>query len=356
MEQHKTSFNLLDVINTVPHFKAMFTVPVLFKATMQALSKDVDTVYQIAESLASNHKIDDATLRTLLRVVNDRKIFDFFKSNPFNYSVTSYLTTINNANEVERITLKDPIEISTEDANGLLTLKDHVENVILRRASELFPNNAFLRNLVTRSIFSNTFKEKFYYIGSNIDLSDPQYEDIMTIMRQDFQQIQDTDIEGHSLYDWLFVYDLLVNKHGLGGGSFTLLLDNNLQLDNPNSIVSKWLRYLKEYDTITPTYSQNLVEIKELPDLKDSFGRTKSNEDKYFENIDMGGDYMDMVEGMEEGYSYQETVKSSRPIWAMNPNYMPLFVSIDNYKNVPLINRTALWNVFDRGHLPIKMC
>lgn len=135
--------------------------------------------------------------------------------------------------------LDSPTTLSTDTFNGLISLKPYIETVIIPEIKSRYPNNSFANNLIMNSIFNSLFQERVSFVGSRIDLSNPQYEDITLIIKDHFYKIQNEVINGHSIYEWMFIYDLLVNKHYVGGNSMTMLLDNNLNLQNPDNIVTK---------------------------------------------------------------------------------------------------------------------
>lgn len=341
LEKHKINFNILDVINSVPHYKAMFTVPIQFKKAMQLLSKDVDTVYSLAyKKLSKKYRVDETVLRNVLRLVNDHKIFAFFSQTPFKYQTNMVWERASNNNNVEKMVLDSPTTLSTDTFNGLISLKPYIETVIIPEIKSRYPNNSFANNLIMNSIFNSLFQERVSFVGSRIDLSNPQYEDITLIIKDHFYKIQNEVINGHSIYEWMFIYDLLVNKHYVGGNSMTMLLDNNLNLQNPDNIVTKWVNFINTYDSMFSTVS-NLEELTAIPNLKDIFGRDTDS-------------FMEIFEGLPD-YILGE-LKSSRPGWAINPNYLPLFVSIKNFGRQPILSKDDLFKAFSKGIVTVKLC
>lgn len=341
-DQSKINFNLLDIINSVPHYREMFSVPIQFKRNMQLLSKDIDNTYTIAyKDLSRDYQVDDTVLRSLLRLVNDRKIFDFFISEPFEYESNRYWKRINNNNSVEEVVTDTPIVLSTDTFDGLISLKPYIERVIIPELKRRYPNNSFASNLIANSIHNPLFGERITFIGSRVNLSDPQYEDTIEIIKNNFYGIQNDTINGHSIYEWMYIYDLLVNKHAAGGNSITMLLDGNLNIEDPDSIVSKWVRYVNKYDKAVSTYA-NLEEVNKIPDLKDIFGRNKE-----LPGYDIYEDSFDPLIG---------SIGSKRPSWAVNPTYLPLFVSVKNFGMQVLLHRNALSSAFAKGIVTIKLC
>ena len=55
----------------------------------------------------------------------------------------------------------------------------------------------------------------------------------------DFYNISNRKIEDHSIYEWMFIYDLLVHKHNMGRSSLTMLFDSEIDLTNANHIATQ---------------------------------------------------------------------------------------------------------------------
>ena len=169
---------------------------------MQLLSKDIDTTYTLAyKVLSKSYRVDDITLRNVLKLVNDYKIFSFFTQIPFKYKSNSVWERVANNNNVERTMLDTPKELSTDTFNGLISLKPYIETVIIPEIKEKYKDNSFANNLIVNSIYNPLFRERVTFVGSRIDLSNPQYEDITSIIKNHFYQIQNEVINGHSIYE-----------------------------------------------------------------------------------------------------------------------------------------------------------
>lgn len=85
----------------------------------------------------------------------------------------------------------------------------------------------------------------------------------------------------------------------------------------------------------------NLEELTAIPNLKDIFGRDTDS-------------FMEIFEGLPD-YILGE-LKSSRPGWAINPNYLPLFVSIKNFGRQPILSKDDLFKAFSKGIVTVKLC
>lgn len=321
-EQNKTQYNILDLIYRVPHFHSMFTVPLQFKNTMQLLSKDIDNVYRIAASQAYKVWWNQDGLRQLLRAVTDRKIADFFIKYPFKYNSPFII----NANGVEK---ENNDELSTNTVLGLLTLKTYIEReIIIKELKTRFSDNEFVMNLTPSSTINALSKTEVPFFGSKVVLTDPQNEDRVHIIKKGFDVIKNIEINGHTILDWMFVYDLLVNKHSLGGNSMPVLFTNGVDFSTENAI-TKWIEYLNDYDSSHGHYKTSLTPFNNLP--IHTAKMTKDHEDDFAPDADVA--------------------------WWYKAKHLPLFISKSKglIEDV-LVDRATVYEAFKRGLLRVNKC
>ena len=337
-EEHKTKYNLLDIIYNVDHYRAMCRLPLQFKSTIQLLSKDVDTVYKIAESSADMHWNSDK-LRTLLKVINDQKIFEFFKKYPFLYKSdniyrkSGFMETNHNDDKM----------LSTATIEGLMTLKSHIEKVIWPQLIERYGDNEFVYNLVHAKSTLTAFGYPVNLMGSRIKLADPNNQDVLFMINEAFNDIGDEIIEDHTIYEWMYIYDLLVNKHSMSKNSISLLFQDHVNLADVNDINTKWVIYVNEYDSLFDTHNKYFSEaFKSVTTPKSKARILTPEEAAELEEIGDGSD--NIVEK-----------KSRIPNWAANPAILPLYVDVSKSTDI-LIDREELRNLFQNGHLPVKKC
>lgn len=269
-DQYKTSYNILEVLKSVPHFYKMMQVPIQFRTSMQLLSKDMDNLYTIGRSLSFNYELNSDILRSLLRAINDRKIVDFLIQHPFEYQ--SEFQYSENGKRIEGDEILTTKQISKDENgrsiisyNGLFTLKYYIEEVIIPMLQNKYGNNLFIRNLMPRTMNSNMWKTQIHFFGSAIDLSDPQNEDQRELIRSDFAKIAQEKIdERHTILDWMFLYDLIVHKHTIGSNSLTMLFEDHFI---NSDLIKNWYKFINEYDQLFPTYHENLQIWRAIPGI-----------------------------------------------------------------------------------------
>jgi hypothetical protein len=287
-EKYKVRFNILDLINSVPHFKAMFTVPVQFKHIVQLLSKSVDTTYRLIESkLSGQYIIDEDTIRSVLNIVNDRMIYDFLREVPFKFNTTWHYEIADNSNHVDKVEHDNQgeMEMSTDSKEGIITLKKWIEERVIGElmSNSKYANNAFVDNLIRNNAPDKYFKSLIPVFGSRIRLNDINNEDQLAIIKNDFYQIQNDVIAGHTVFEWMFMYDLLVNKHRITHNSLALLFDQGTDLSDADNIAARWVNFVNRYDQAAATYS-TMRELQKIPDLKMVFKKKSYDDDMEFDD------------------------------------------------------------------------
>lgn len=355
-EEHMQKYNLLDIIFSVEHYHAMCRIPLQFKTTMQLLSKDIDNVYTIAEK-AKKIRWNEDNLRDLLRAVNDKKIADFLSSYDFSYTpqVVYRLKggTISNVDSQGNYK-----RISTTSREGLLSLKRHIENIIIPWLKERYQNNAFLDNLVPSKSFNSLFGTKVSFYGSRISLTDQNNIDLVYAISEAFNKINqdskmnlNTDeyaiLEGHSILEWMFMYDLIVNKHTTSRNSITLLFENGVDMNDPSNIITQYVQYINDYDSYFQTFKSSLAPFKTLTTPKEKKSRYNSQEAAFEAE-------MEMMAMMENEHLHKKKKETSYP-WAPNPNVLPLFIDISTQYD-RLLDRDELYELFNNGNLVVKIC
>lgn len=330
-EAHKSSFNILDIIYTVDHYKAMFTVPLQFMNTMQILSKDVDNTYKLWQKMAYNHRSNLDSIHTLLRAINDVKIINFFIQSPFVYKSDFRKVIVNNKPSIE----EGDYTLSTNTMEGLLTLKQYIETIIIPRMQESFQDNEFVLNLVPSRKYNSLFNESTTAYGSRIRLTEPLNEDRMAIIKDHFYVISNINVEGHSIYEWMFIYDLLVHKHNMGRSSLTMLFDSEIDLTNSNHIATKWTSFVNNWDSLNNTLYLSKM-FKDLPGI----------ESKHKQSNHPDLDLYDDDDG---------SIARRKP-FLLPSNDLPLYMAHRSFNEVLLLDRMEVYNAFRRGNLILKRC
>lgn len=352
-EQHMQKYNLLDIIFNVEHYHAMCRIPLQFKTTMQLLSKDIDNVYTIAEK-SKKIRWNSDKLRDLLRAVNDKKISDFLSSTDFKYR-PQYFYRLKGGMTTNADNREDREWISTMSREGLLSLKKHIEDEIIPWMKKTYPQNAFVDNLVNSKTYNSLFGTKISAYGSRISLTDQKNLDLVYAISEAFNKINldsqlhlndYVELDGHTILEWMFLYDLIINKHTTSRNSITLLFESGVNMDDPSNIITKYVNYINDYDSYFETFDSNAAPFKTLTTPKK---KIKKDEQEAALEAEL-----EMMEMMENEYLRTKKKETSYP-WAPNPNVLPLFVDIST-QNDRLLDRNELYKLFSNSNLVVKIC
>ena len=325
-ESNKESnlFNILKIISYVPHYHEMIKVPLQFENTMRIISKDYDNVVNISDKLLDLKAIinSDLELRKIARYVNDRKIHDFFVRIGFQYLYEDEDGNVD--------------MLSTASKQGLLRFKKHVEEDIYPRIKDLrfkYEDNAFIQQLSINSRTMPLFGEKINYIGLFTNLNNPDNLDSTILIKDAFYQIQDEIIDGNTVFDWLFLYDLLVNKHTVGANNITQIFDNKIELDDKYSLVRMWVEFINEYDNNSLLYQDISNDITRL-----GIPRNDSNyQDLYNYGIQLNH------------FGYDKALYQ-------DPDIFPLYIHKDILGLDSLFSTSDLFYAFKSGKIIVKRC
>lgn len=327
-------FNILDIISSVDHYGAMLKVPFEFDKSMRALSSDYNSVAMLCDELIKKGYIisTERDVRRVAAYINQKKIKDFLISIDF-----EFIDTVDGEDLV--------LNINTSE--GLTKFKKYVEKRIypqIKKLKDRYPNNMFINNLCKDEVNSYLHKEKYEIIKTRLSLSNTKEQDIILSIKDEFRKIKDETIEGHSVYDWLYLYNLIVNPNPLSKSSMSSLFDVGLDLTDDESLISKWTKFINDYDKNIGGYFNFSKDINEL-----GFNHKGEKSDQEADDtIILDIDLLDHL-----GVSYAPSYNTSKYI---DPDELPLFISKDELGIDTLYRRRDVINAFRSGILTLKHC
>lgn len=303
----KSVFNILDVLDSLPHFKSMFNSFVVVdnlleqstnkryfvknstKILDEIINDRKDTAFNIISKIKVNGQKDNASdydERILSRVndfLDNQIAFNFLKQSGIKLDLIALMDYLNlnqinllnnNLSKIEetsytRADLKasnlDVLSIS--DQYSIALFRYLMEEYIIPRAKEVHPENGFLQNYVKTKHLSYNLKHQIsYYLDeSNFNLLEELTLGISEMKGEGYSKIyrgEDHDNsaksyninilkndssmpEGINLLDLLTMYNLITNEGRFGGNRASLLFYRDLS--DKNSISRRFLNYEKEF-------------------------------------------------------------------------------------------------------------
>lgn len=327
VEKHTKHFNVLKIARNVPHFWAMLKIPLYFKKAVETSSKDVRDAYSMAKHLSGkNYIISTKAIKRIARLLNDRKIYSFLSNLGFEYETS---LKWNNGN----IDKEEVKRISTSTEEGIILLKHHIEqNIIEKVLKTEYANNRFVQNLIYNSQYDYLFKMKTSIYGSLINVSDSQNSDLVNGIKSEFYLIQNKVIDGHTIYEWMWLYNAICHKNQIGKHALGVFLDNihsdeifdENSVWDENHILFKWVQFINQHD-VNPLVYTSLSEAYNI-----GLETYKSYNQYHGENDDLDYDF-----------DFKKP-KSILPNGIISPDIFPLFVKIADYSRQILKNSDKL--------------
>ena len=285
-EVKKRHFNILRVIDLVPHFREMFKVLGIDSEVLNRLS-----VRNNLESLILNSIPKKLNNNQILEVRNaidttliEKWIFDKglkikvapkALENDFEYTMT-----VNNSEQIKKF-------------------RTYIEEFVIPLLKEKLPNNKFVKNLVLglKTVDSkNHIKEPFYKMPFNMTQVDNTertklvYEEVL----KDFTSLNGLKVDGidMNLVDLFYLYNLIVNRDKFGPNSMTRIFEEVLNTPgNENLLV---------YDFNSWIDRQNPEELKKLVKVFGNIESTTDNKEQKSEDITLGFKKSSSESDMEE--------------------------------------------------------
>lgn len=263
----KSTYNILDIISTVPHFKAMFDTLYINDTFLNNFS----IVYNIERKIIPELKdkngnqiyVNSDMFKELKNTIYDEIILNGIKSmnlridlpNGFKHMKGIFTNWESNA---ETITLDSNINIAN--------FKKLMDEVLIPQIIETYPNEEFTKALTKcikeiKGANSNKFFWRLILHMMNIDATtqtQTMYEDIL----KSFDAISNQKINGWKIADLFYLYNLIVNKDSFGGDSFTRLFENLNLSQNSSNLINQFYEYISKLDNESKEVIINLSNIK----------------------------------------------------------------------------------------------
>lgn len=295
-ENVKSTYNVLDIIMSVPHFREMFK---LVKTNRKIIEKAIyfKTSRLLADAILKvNKKISDNGLSRGLRQKLNEKEFRIIQN------ATGDIITRNWFKQLDGLKMRIPqdkgiklyrngvleesptkaVNFNVNTADGLASFKWMVENYIVpelkklaRNENSVFKDNEFINalqvsynknSLGTDVIEFLTLPFSLVNGTNNVDL-----EQRLLSYKTAFNTIYKESLEAIGLPEWtigdvFYLYNLYVFKDGFGRDSLTRIFEDMIVADiDDSTLASEYLNYLRRLDSGT----EQLSIIEELSKIED---------------------------------------------------------------------------------------
>ena len=263
-QQCATTVNVLDVLRTSPHF---FEMDKLSLIAEQALAKISGKYRAIVEQLNRDKVTQDKELtiaRNLLinrlrSMTTDDMIVQAIKNMRFKYASNVSLEGSGSVKVTKDINIR---EINTP--LGLKNFVVFVNEVLIPALKKKYPTNFFLNNLIADKKYNLTSKGFVRYYKPMFNILEKTNQDYYEKMLIDFNLIANDSVTSKDLgdvfsninddswplnkvSDYLFLYNLIVNKNSITGDSLSKLFTEVIK---NNKLIKTYFNFIGgEYDS-----------------------------------------------------------------------------------------------------------
>lgn len=247
----KTSFNILDVISTVPHFSRMFNMLEVIDTAYRQNSCKYRLTMDLANNIAGGKMVKRLEFKEIQNYVNEKMISKYLRESDLEFSLPLGLTYYTN------LDVKDVVRVSGQRLKiksiwDLASFKRLMEDHIIPTLKRNYPNNKFLSLLgfASDADTKNDGKRTYYKLPFNLSdvESSPNLEMLYNQCLKDFNAISLDSFDGHTIGDLFYLYNMIVNKDSFGGKSLTRLFESLVSSPNSTKIIDGYNNWLAEHD------------------------------------------------------------------------------------------------------------
>ena len=275
METMKISDNILKVITSVPHYKAMLDA---WRLDKNLLSK-VDCRFVLEEKMAEKiqpsrtHNFSDQEWREIQKFVNDVFIYNWIVSGGFKFRVPDDFQTYTATQKLEIPASKI---VSMDSPEGIATFKRYVEMHVIPTLKEKkeYQKNGFIQALDLTAYEDRDGIKSFYKLPlpmMDLDKS-PALEERYSAYLMAFNGIVQDEFEGWKIGDIFYMYNLIVHKDSFGQRSMTRLFED-MASSSRSSLVNSFNEWLSKQDADP----ENTVVSYDPEDLKYRISKSVPN-------------------------------------------------------------------------------
>lgn len=241
-EQAKDTFNILDIITSVPHFNEMLNAMAVDNRVLSFYASKYALTKNLAMSALHNRALNQLTAKDMSeinRFISDVTIVKFLKSELNNkIALAPGSKMYNGLGKVVPVPTSGKV-IDFANVFDRATFKMWFEQEFIPNMKATNPTNKFIQAL-TSTYFKNSFQDYNFLYKLPIDLGNLEQESneiAYSNYLKAFDEIKYTrplpDVN-LTMGDLFFLYNLLVSKNSFGDNTLTKIFENSLNIKNKN--------------------------------------------------------------------------------------------------------------------------
>lgn len=267
----KSTYNILSIITTVPHFKEMFKTLALNNSLISSFSitynLERDAINNLLpDSNGNKPAIGADQFRMIKNTINDEIILNGIKSMNLKIKLPQGFKYMKGTPDNWEVSENNDDPISLDSNINIANFKKLMDEVLIPQIIAAYPNEDFIKAL-TRAIKEDRkdHRQKFFWrlvlhmmnIDSTVQ-TQTMYENIL----KSFDGIAHDTINGWKIADLFYLYNLIVNKDSFGGDSFTRLFENLSISQNTSTLINQFYDYLSKLDNDEISFNLNMDNIE----------------------------------------------------------------------------------------------
>lgn len=256
----KSVWNIFDMIDKIPHFKALYKVLYMTDLIDTKISNKFAIIDKLRKTLKDNGTIlTEEKLKGLSEYVDDVLISNWLNKENITFTLgkdMSYIT--NNAQILPVTTDSETFNLATDE--GRATFKLWFEHTLMpdlkagkinNKNSPKLRINYFIQGLQMAKRSDNFSRDTVTYIKLPIDMMNIKTESDQANFakyKDSFTQLKAYNIQGRPLTDWFFLYNLVTNKNNYGSDRMTTLFSTFLSENSDPSIILNYEQFVANSD------------------------------------------------------------------------------------------------------------
>ncbi|MGM9530843.1 hypothetical protein [Intestinibacter sp.] len=268
-ERAKTSFNILEAINSSPHLREMYRAMYVSDHLLSSFSYK----YNLYKKLINDSRVYSGKVqgedksKIIIGFINDLVTAEFFDRSGININLQNPITIYNSDFSDSLSNIKS---LTLNNVFNRASFKRWMESYVIPTLKKNYPNNSFIKDLTPDSTKSQIGSSKIFYklpIDLNKvvgDYNEVLYDNYVL----DFNNLRQFKFEGNNIGDLFFIYNLLISNNSFGGKTITRIFEDMVREADSNSIVSKFLEFESNLSNLNIDYDINDLNIRFKPQTR----------------------------------------------------------------------------------------
>ncbi len=262
---YKEWLNIFDVIDKVPHFKALYDILSISNQTFESLMLRYKLLSQLVkEAQNNNQNINKEKVISSNNYLNDLVLQSFLSSLDMQITIPKGDYYFDNSMNLVEALSDTVIQINND--SSFATYKFWFETNIKDQLQDIVgTDNLFINSLKNGYKMDYKFKINIPIIKLGINMNNINVEPFKTNfnnIKLDFNKLSRVNIQGYPLTDLFTVYNFIVNKNMYGTDTLTKVLSDNVSND---SVLGKYYQYIGNND-YSNSIDLNTLDLYEYED------------------------------------------------------------------------------------------